>query len=335
MRPEVVVDVSVVVAVYNDGLHTPELALRTKAVLASRQLAFELIFVDDGSSDATASILRQLEADDHRIRVFELTRNFGQAAALACGLFAAKGAVVVTLDGDLQNPPEEVPRLLDAIAAGAAVATGRREQRYEGMMRWLGSRVIHRLARLLTGVELEDYGGNFKAYRQDALDATRRVWAPGKPFFPLALWLGFPVAEVTVRHEPRRHGASRYSLVGLLRVNFELITAFTTLPLMLLGIAGVAGLAAGVGALAIWTLASRAGWLVPAVALTLISCSSAFIAAGTLGLYLGRVYELIARGAPGYMIRSGPAAPPLPDEKEPRGEEAPLAIHPLPRIAEP
>jgi len=301
--------VSVVVAVFDDAACLAELARRIAATLDERKLAFELIFVDDGSHDSTAAVLRELESADNRIRVFELTRNFGQAAALACGLLAATGEITVTLDGDLQNPPEEIPELLDAIAAGAAVATARRDQRYEGVLRWIGSRAIHWLAGRLTGVQLEDYGGNFKAYRRDALAATRQAWAPGKPFFPLALWLGFPVREVAVRHEPRRTGRSRYTTLALLRINFDLITAFTTLPLALLGAFGLANFAAAGLTLTTWVLFGQDGWVLPATGLTLLLVGAVFIAAGTLGLYLGRVYRLVSGGEPAYVVRRGPRHP--------------------------
>jgi undecaprenyl-phosphate 4-deoxy-4-formamido-L-arabinose transferase len=298
--------VAIVIAVYDDAGTIVELKRRIQATMEARGLGFEIVFVDDGSRDGTADILRGLEAQDERVRVFELTRNFGQAAALACGLFEARGRVVVTLDGDLQNPPEEIPKLLDAIQAGAGVATARRGRRYEGFVRWLGSRCIHWLACRLTGVEIEDYGGNFKAYRRDVLEVTKRIWAPGKPFFPLALWLGHPVAEVTVHHEPRRTGRSRYTLMALLRINFDLITSFTTLPLALLGMAGASCLAfGGTGLLLVWAF-RPAGWLPAATALTVIAIGAVFFAGGVLGLYLGRVYRQVAGGEPAYVVKRGP-----------------------------
>ena len=298
--------VSIVVAVYDDEGTVEELANRTRSTMEALGRSYEIIYVDDGSCDGTANVLRRLEAADPRIRVFELTRNFGQASALACGLFAANGDVVVTLDGDLQNPPEEIPRLLEAIDAGAGVSTARRGRRYEGVARWLGSRFIHWLACRLTGVDLEDYGGNFKAYRRDVLEQTKRTWSPGKPFFPLALWLGYRVSEVTVRHEPRRFGRSRYTLMALLRINFDLITSFTTLPLALLGAAGAGSFALGVlGLVAVWCV-QPAGVVPAATVVALLVIGAVFLAAGVLGLYLGRVYRLMSGGEPAYVLRRGP-----------------------------
>lgn len=299
-------DLSVVVPFLDEERNVAEMLRRTIAMLEARRARFELIAIDDGSRDATAALLRDAEAEEPRLRVFEFTRNFGQSAALACGIFAARGRVVVTIDGDLQNPPEEIPKLLDAIEKGAFVATARRTQRYERTWRYLGSRIVHGLARVLTGAPIRDFGGQFKAYRREVVEGLRTVWAPGKPIFPLALWLGFPVAEVDVAHAPRRGGASRYTLGALLRINLDLITSFTTVPLVLLGALGAAGLAAGLVGLALCAWLEPAGWLAPATALALFVIGGVWCAAGVLGLYLARVYKQVA-GTTAFALRRGPA----------------------------
>ena len=300
------VDTSIVVPLLDEERSVVELVQRTCATLEARGASFELILVDDGSRDATAARLRELEAEDPRVRVFEFTRNFGQAAALACGIFAARGRVVVTLDGDLQNPPEEIPKLLDAIEKGAFVATARRAQRFERTWRYLGSRVVHGLARLLTGAPIRDFGGQFKAYRSEVVEALRTVWAPGKPIFPLALWLGYPVAEVDVAHAPRAGGGSRYTLGALIRINLDLVTSFTTLPLVLLGVIGLAGVAFGAIGLALCAWLEPASWLAPATSLAVFGLGGVWCAAGVLGLYLARVYKQVA-GTTAFALRRGPA----------------------------
>ncbi len=299
-------EVSIVVALLDQQATIGELVRRAIETLTAANRTFELILVDDGSRDRTVETVRGLEAADERVRVFEFTRNFGQAAALACGIFAARGALVVQMDGDLQNPPEEIPTLLAALAGGAAVATGRRGTRYETFGRWLGSRIIHRLARLLTGAEIDDFGGNFKAYRREVVEAVRQVWGPGKPFFPLALWLGFRVAEVTVRHDPPWEGRSRYTLRSLLRINVDLITAFTTVPLALLGGAGLASFGMGGVAAAVVLFQRHPSPLAIATAATLLIIGAIFFASGVLGQYLGRVYLRSAGSAAGYVLRAGP-----------------------------
>ncbi len=317
-RPKAPPQVSVVVPLLDEEPTLDELVERVCATLERSQRSFELILVDDGSTDGTRQRLREHEAEDPRLRVYEFSRNFGQAAAVACGLFAARGEVVVTLDGDLQNPPEEIPKLLDALEKGADVATARRRQRYERSWRWLGSRVIHRLARHLTGVSLDDIGGSFKAYRRVVVDAIRRAWAPGKPVFPLALWLGFPVAEVSVDHDPRRIGASRYTLRSLLRINVDLITSFTTLPLALIGLVGALCFGAGAVALTLCLWLAPEDWLPGAAALTLLGVGGLLLASGVLGQYLARVYRVVAGDARGYVVRRGPRGVAGDPEEPPR-----------------
>jgi undecaprenyl-phosphate 4-deoxy-4-formamido-L-arabinose transferase len=232
-----------------------------------------------------------------------LTRNFGQSAALCCGIFEARGAVVVTIDGDLQNPPEEIPRLLDALAPGVDVVTARRAVRHERTWRWLGSRAVHHLARVLIGIDIADFGGQFTAYRREVIDAARTAWAPGKPFFALAAWLGFRVVEVPVRHEPRHAGASRYRLGSLVRLNVDLITSFTTVPLALLAVLSVG--TGGAGVLGVgWCLATGAtGGFAAALSLLLVGLGGVFFAAAALGVYLARVYRTVGGGATGYVVR--------------------------------
>jgi undecaprenyl-phosphate 4-deoxy-4-formamido-L-arabinose transferase len=296
--------VSVVVPLFNEEATVAELLARVRATLEARGERFEVVLVDDGSTDRTPEHLAAAAAGDPRLRVRTLSRNFGQAAALCCGIFEARGDVVVTMDGDLQNPPEEIPRLLDALAPGVDVVTARRAVRHETAWRWAGSRVVHWMARLLVGVDIADFGGQFKAYRRAVVDATRTAWAPGKPFFALAAWLGFRVVEVPVRHEPRRAGRSRYRLWSLVRLNADLITSFTTLPLALLALLGAMAGAAGLLGVAwsLWTGAT-AGFGA-ALSLLLLGLGGVFSAAALLGVYLARVYRTVAGGATGYVLRS-------------------------------
>jgi undecaprenyl-phosphate 4-deoxy-4-formamido-L-arabinose transferase len=300
---EPALDVSVVAPLHNEAATLPELVERIAATLGVRGVRFEVVLVDDGSTDDTAAVLERLRATTPALRVFTLSRNFGQAAALCCGIFAARGRVVVTMDGDLQNPPEEIPRLLDALRPGVDLVTGRRAVRHERTWRWLGSRLVHWIARLLIGSDLQDFGGQFKAYRREVVDATRSAWAPGQPFFALAVWLGFRVAEVTVRHDPRKSGRSRYSLASLVRLNLDLITSFTTIPLALLAVLSVVtGVPGLLGVL--WFLCTGATATFPAaVALLLLGLGGVFLAAAALGVYLARVYRTVTGAPTGYVLR--------------------------------
>jgi undecaprenyl-phosphate 4-deoxy-4-formamido-L-arabinose transferase len=266
------------------------------------------VLVNDGSTDRTGERLAAATAADPRLHVYTLSRNFGQAAALCCGIFAARGDVVVTMDGDLQNPPEEIPRLLDALEPGVDVVTASRMIRHETRWRWLGSRVVHWMARLLVGVDIEDFGGQFKAYRREVVEATRTVWAPGKPFFALAAWLGFRVREIPVRHEARRSGRSRYGVLSLVRLNADLITSFTTLPLAALAALSVLAGAGGLLGVVVCLTTGRTTGFGAALSLLLLGLGGVFFAAAALGVYLARVYRTVAGGATGYVLRASPQA---------------------------
>ena len=300
--------VSIVVPLLNEAGNIERLVEGVERVLDARGEPYEIVLVDDGSTDDSLPILARVEAASTHVRVFELVRNFGQAPALACGLIESRGAVVVTMDGDLQNPPEEIPRLLDAIEAGAFVVTGCRGVRHEHTWRWLGSRLVHWTARLLTGVDIHDFGGQFKAYRREVITHTLEVWAPGKPFFPLALWLGFPVAEVVVRHDPRAVGASRYTFASLVRTNLDLITSFTTIPLIALG--GVGALLAAAGLAGLFARAADMGVsrFAAMASLAALSTGAVIAAVGIVGVYLARIYRHVAGGGTGYVIRRRPMA---------------------------
>ncbi|GIW43548.1 MAG: undecaprenyl-phosphate 4-deoxy-4-formamido-L-arabinose transferase [Candidatus Binatia bacterium] len=300
---------SVVSPVYNESATVEELVSRTMAVLVELTDRHEFIVVDDGSTDDTPQRLEALAARYPALRVIRLVRNFGQNAALNCGLFCASGDFVVTLDGDLQNPPEEIPKLLAAFSEDVDLVSGLRSQRHEQWWRYIGSRAVHWIARILVGRPLQDYGGQFKAYRREVIEATRQAWSPGKPFFALAVWLGFRVREVPVRHEPRIHGGTRYGVFALTRLNLDIITSFTTAPLLVLWALPLVFLAAtaalGIGA---WWRGDRAFWLACFLALGLAAVSGAV---AVLGLYVARVYRLAAGGRRGWVERPPRATPPV------------------------
>lgn len=295
--------VSVVAPLFNEAATLHELVDRVAATMATIGVPYEIVLVDDGSTDDTPRLLAALAATRADVRATTLSRNYGQAAALCCGIFAARGEVVVTLDGDLQNPPEEIPRLLAALTPEVDIVTAARGARHERWWRWLGSRLVHWLARGLVGVAIEDYGGQFKAYRRDVIEATRTAWAPGKPFFALAAWLGFRVVEIAVRHDPRKVGTSRYRLTSLVRLNVDIITSFTTVPLALLGLLAV--LTGGAGTLGVaWCLATgTTDRFVAALSLLLLGLGGVFTAAAALGVYLARVYRTVAGGPTGWVVR--------------------------------
>src|SRR6059058_1165213 len=163
-------DLSLVVTVYNEAGSLDELYRRTVATLDPGPRTFELIFVDDGSTDGTFAVLERLHAADPRVRAVRFKRNFGQHPAMHAGLARARADVVVTMDGDLQNAPEDIPRLVEAVEAGNDVASGRRRARMDPVGRALPSKVINGMLRRFTGVEISDFGCAFNAYRRGAVE---------------------------------------------------------------------------------------------------------------------------------------------------------------------
>jgi len=300
-------EVSIVVPFYNEAENVEALHTRLVPVLEQTGKSFEIVYVDDGSRDGTTDILRRLQAQDSRIRVIIFNRNYGQHAAVAAGLDRARGDVVVTLDGDLQNPPEEIPKLLEKIDEGYDVVGGWRQQRNDSPLRLLSSRAVNRIASRIVGVEMKDYGCMLRAYRRSVVDHLRGG-AENSSFMPaLANAFAGSVAEVPVSHAPRRSGGSRYTLLRLMRINFDLMTGFSLLPVQIIGIVGAVAAAAG----AIATLVVCASWLFfggPVdrrgmfFAVVLFFIGVQIIGIGLIGEYVGRIYMEVLR-RPRYVVR--------------------------------
>src|SRR6266480_1685528 len=298
-------DLSIVVTVFNEAGSVEELYRRTVAALDPGPGTFELIFVDDGSTDGTFAVLERLHAVDPRVRAVRFKRNFGQHPAMHAGFSRARGEVVVTMDGDLQSAPEDIPRLVEAVEAGYDVASGRREARHDSWGRTLPSRVINGMLRRFTGVTISDFGCAFNAYRRTAVEPM--LGSIGKQKFTKALVLsgGASVIEVDVAHAPRR-GPSRYSPLRLTRMALHVLAGFWPQPIQWIGIALGAIctlLALGLGAygIAFWVSESNfPGPLFGGVAVLFVLGIQGFILA-LVGEYLGRIQRDV-EGRPLYTI---------------------------------
>src|SRR3954468_19648295 len=229
-------DLSLVVTVYNEAGSLDELYRRTVATLDPGPRSYELIFVDDGSTDGTFAALERLHAADPRVRAVRFKRNFGQHPAMHAGLARARGDIVVTMDGDLQNQPEDIPRLVQAVEAGNDVASGRRRGRKDPVGRSLPSRVINGMLRRFTGVAISDFGCAFNAYRREAVEPM--LGSIGKQKFTKALVLstGASVVEVDVGHAARA-GTSRYSPLRLVSTALAVLAGFWPQPIQWIGLA--------------------------------------------------------------------------------------------------
>lgn len=255
-------ELSIVVPVYNEADSLPEFHTRLKDVLSTLTDRHEIIFVDDGSSDRSFEVLEQLQEPGPGVTVVQLRRNFGKAAALATGFREARGQLVVTIDSDLQDQPEEIPKLLDRLKEGYDLVAGWRVKRRDSFRRVLASKIFNRVGGWLTGVRLHDMNCGLKAFRREVIEELV-IHGGTYRFIPaIAHFKGFTVGEVAIEHQPRRHGASKYGADRYLGSFFDLmtvvmITRFLRRPLHLFGPLGLVTTAAGVGILVYLV----AGWL--------------------------------------------------------------------------
>jgi len=295
-------DVSVVVTVLNEEDAVGELYRRIATVLEGRD--WEAIFVDDGSTDDTYPRLRALHESDSRVRVVRFKRNFGQHPAMHAGLARARGSLIVTMDGDLQNEPEDIPKLLDALAR-ADVASGRRIARRDSPGRTLPSRVINGLLRRFTGVSISDFGCAFNGYRREAIEPM--LGAIGRQKFTKALVLssGVSVEEVDVSHAASASG-SRYSPLRLVRLALHVVAGFWPQPVQWLGVTlglvcSLAAGALGVYGVVYWIVNSNfPGPLFAGAGIVLVLGIQGFVLA-LIGESLGRVQRDV-EGRPLYTI---------------------------------
>ncbi len=243
--------ISVVVSLYNERPALDELCRRLIAVLSALAQPFEIIFVDDGSTDGSIEKLREFRSVYPSVRYLRFRRNFGKSAALAAGFRAARYDIIATLDGDLQDIPEELPLLLNHLDEGCDLVSGWRYHRRDKLSRRIGSKFYNWITSLLTGVRLHDINCGFKCYRREVLDEVM-VYGERHRYIPvLASYRGFRLGEVKIEHAPRQHGSSRYGMERVLGGFFSLLTVilmtrYTNKPLHFFGLMGL--LLAGTGA---------------------------------------------------------------------------------------
>lgn len=204
--------ISVVVPAFNEAASLAELVAEIRAALAPLGRDWELLLIDDGSTDGTLAEMRRLAADEPRLRVLRHLRNAGQSAALAYGFRAARGGVVVTLDADLQNDPADIPRLLAELDRGFGAVSGVRVERHDSWVRRASSRIANAVRNWATAESIADVGCSLKAYRAEYLDHLPMFTGMHRFLPTLVRWNGARVAEIPVRHRPRRHGVGNYGI---------------------------------------------------------------------------------------------------------------------------
>ena len=237
-------DLSVVIPIRNEEPNLLELYREFTETLTAWGRSYELVLVDDGSTDRSFAILSELQAKDARVRVIRFRRNFGQTAAFAAGFKYARGALIVTADGDLQNDPRDIARMVDMIAEGADIVCGWRKNRKDALItRRIPSMVANRLISWATGVRLHDYGCSLKVFRAEVVKPLK-LYGEMHRFLPaIASELGVTIREVLVNHRARQHGTSKYGLSRTIRVILDLMTvkfllSYSTKPLQIFGLVG-------------------------------------------------------------------------------------------------
>jgi undecaprenyl-phosphate 4-deoxy-4-formamido-L-arabinose transferase len=303
---------SVVIPVYNEAAGLPALFARLYPALDALQIRYEVIFVNDGSRDKSAALLKdQFAARPDVTRVVFFNANYGQHLAILAGFERVRGERIVTLDADLQNPPEEIGKLLAAMDAGADYVGGVRRTREDSWWRRTASRLMNRLRERITRIRMTDQGCMLRAYSRDIVDAVAAAREVSTYIPALAYTFAHHPVEVDVLHEERAAGESKYSMYRLIRLNFDLITGFSLVPLQLFSVAGMIVAMTSV-VLYVVVIAQRAivggfvegikaFWDRDILAFFLIGCI--MFGVGLLGEYVGRIYQQV-RDRPRYVIRA-------------------------------
>ncbi|MEA3290756.1 MAG: glycosyltransferase [Pseudomonadota bacterium] len=302
---------SMVIPVYNEQANLNELIERCLAVGGKTGRPFEVVLVDDGSADRSAEMIAgAAERQPDQVIGVLLNRNYSQHAAVMAGFAESRGAVVVTLDADLQNPPEEIPKLLQEIEQGCDVVGSVRMQRQDSLFRRLSSRLVNKAVQKSTGVMMHDYGCMLRAYRRPVVEAMLACHEHSTFIPVLANSFAGQTAEVDVRHAERSNDDSKYTLWKLISLQYDLLTSMTTFPLRLLSLAGGALAVLGFlfsAVLLVMRFVYGAAWAAEGV-LTVLAVLFLFIGVqlvgmGLLGEYVGRIYNDV-RARPRYFVKS-------------------------------
>ncbi len=307
--------VSIIVPVYNEEENVPLLHERIRTVMGQQKISYEIIYVDDGSKDRTFEQLSRIVKLDEHVQVVRFRRNFGQTAAIAAGVANSSGEILIFMDGDLQNDPQDIPHLLAKLDEGYDVVSGWRKERKDAeISRKLPSRIANKLISKVTGVHLHDYGCTLKAYRYEVFKHIR-LYGEMHRFIPAyAALAGASIAEIPVAHHPRLFGTSKYGISRTVRVLLDLLTlkflgSFGTKPLYAFGMLGLSSLGCG-ASIGGYALARRI--LPPYVRVhrtPLLPVSLLFTGFGLLSIMLGLLAELLTRtyyeaqDKPTYVVR--------------------------------
>ena len=316
-------DLSVIIPFYNEAKNIPIIIDELFQALEPTEWSWEILAIDDGSIDSTFSLLKEEAQRRKHIKVVRLRKNFGQTAALSAGFDSAEGNIIITMDGDLQNDPKDIPALVTKIGEGYDIVSGWREKRQDPFFsRRLPSLIANKMISWVTGVKLHDYGCTLKAFKGE-VTKNIRLYGELHRFIPaVASWMGVTIAEIPVNHRSRKFGRSKYGISRTIRVLLDLITVkflstYSTRPIHVFGLWGVLSGLAGFG-LACYLTIQRLFFSIPLsnrpillLAILLIFIGIQFISMGLLGELQVRTYHE-SQGKPIYYIKE------IVDKKEAR-----------------
>jgi glycosyltransferase involved in cell wall biosynthesis len=296
-------DLSLFLPVLNEEENLRPMHAKIQAALESLGKTAEVIYVDDGSTDKSLSILREIAAGDERVRVISLRRNYGQTAAMSAGIDAAKGEILIPMDADLQNDPADIARLLEKLDEGYDVVSGWRKNRQDKLIsRKIPSQIANKIISWIGGVPLHDYGCSLKAYRREVIQDVR-LYGEMHRFIPIyASWAGARVTEIPVDHHARTMGKSKYGISRTIKVVFDLMTikfmaSYQTKPIYVFGtfgtVAFLLSMTAGIWAFVLKFIYGTSFILtpLPVIAIVLLAISMQFFLMGLLAEMLVRTYH--------------------------------------------
>ena len=294
------IDVSVVITLYNEEGNIKELYKELHTVLHGQGYPYEILFIDDGSSDKTGEIIKELIELDSQITAVTFRKNFGQTAAMSAGFDYSRGNIIITMDGDLQNDPADIPKLLECIHKGYDVATGWRYKRQDPFLnRRLPSMIANKVISGITGVHLHDYGCTLKAFKKEVTDNIN-LYGEMHRFIPaIASAMGVSITEVKVNHRPRLHGSSKYGISRTFRVILDLMTvkfllSYSNRPIHVFGLIGMGSFSLG-GIIALLLILQRQIYNIPLSDRPLFLLAVLFLFMGIQFISLGLISELQIR----------------------------------------
>lgn len=294
--------ISIVIPLYNEVESLPELYDQIKEVVRTNRYNYEIIFVDDGSTDGSLDVLKKIRQNDKNVKIISFRRNYGKSAALAIGFEYAKGDVVITMDADLQDDPHEIPNLLKKLNEGFDLVSGWKKKRYDPLTKTIPSRIFNFVVSTLSGIKIHDFNCGLKAYKKSVTQDIK-VYGELHRYLPvLAHWAGYKIGEIVVQHHPRKYGKTKFGVSRFLKGFLDLLTVmFTTRyfkrPLHLFGTVGLAVFLLGFGITFYLSLLklienislSNRPLFILGVMLTIVGVQ--FISIGLLGEMITKAYQ--------------------------------------------